>query len=200
VREFKTAAASLSPDFADDGPPDRAKRAKFLERNRLAASKCRQKKKEHTLQLEVSFKEQSDKKENLVAEIARLRSEILGLKNEVLKHAQCGDEPIKLHLAQMVKKITDIDGPLEKAVDVDTTAAEQQAGQPAVAVAGVPVSAPQALSFGFDDPLQLEPAASAAAEAFEQQMRREAEVSLVPEGSYSFSTEDPTFDELINAP
>jgi hypothetical protein len=192
VREFKTAAASLSPDFADDGPPDRAKRAKFLERNRLAASKCRQKKKEHTLQLEVSFKEQSDKKENLVAEIARLRSEILGLKNEVLKHAQCGDEPIKLHLAQMVKKITDIDGPLEKAVDVDTTAAEQQAG--------VPVSAPQALSFGFDDPLQLEPAASAAAEAFEQQMRREAEVSLVPEGSYSFSTEDPTFDELINAP
>ncbi|KAJ5872128.1 bZIP transcription factor bZIP-1 [Penicillium soppii] len=190
--DHESATKRRRPRLRRRRPPDRAKRAKFLERNRLAASKCRQKKKEHTLQLEVSFKEQSDKKENLVAEIARLRSEILGLKNEVLKHAQCGDEPIKLHLAQMVKKITDIDGPLEKAVDVDTTAAEQQAG--------VPVSAPQALSFGFDDPLQLEPAASAAAEAFEQQMRREAEVSLVPEGSYSFSTEDPTFDELINAP
>ena len=96
VREYKTAAASLSPDL-DDAPHERAKRAKFLERNRLAASKCRQKKKEHTQRLECDFKEQSKKKEQLIAEIARLRSEILGLKNEVLKHAQCGDEPIKLH-------------------------------------------------------------------------------------------------------
>jgi hypothetical protein len=201
AREYKTATASLSPDF--DSPPDRAKRAKFLERNRLAASKCRQKKKEHTQQLEFSFKEQSDKKENLMAEIAKLRSEILGLKNEVLKHAQCGDEPIKLHLAQMVKKITDIDGPADEPVKVDEAPAlvsTSTSNSAPVAVA-VPLSAPvQALSFGFDDPLQLQPEAAAAAEAFEQQMRRESEASLVSDGSYSFSTEDPTFDELINAP
>lgn len=190
AREFKAAAASLSPDF-DDSPPDRAKRAKFLERNRLAASKCRQKKKEHTQQLEFTFKEQSDRKENLVTEIARLRSEILGLKNEVLKHAQCGDEPIKLHLAQMVKKITDIDAPADDPVKLDDA-------PPAPPV--VPLPPPlQSLSFGFDDPLQLEPAAAAAAEAFEQQMRLESETSLISDGSYSFSTEDPTFDELINA-
>jgi len=201
VREFKTAAASLSPDF---DPPDRAKRAKFLERNRLAASKCRQKKKEHTQQLEFSFKEQSDKKESLTAEIARLRSEILGLKNEVLKHANCGDEPIKLHLAQMVKKITDIDGPVsvsDDPVKIDPVSSIEHTPVPAtVPAVSVPCAAPaQALSFGFDDPLQLDPAAAAAAEAFEQQMRRESEASLVSEGSYSFSTEDPTFDELINA-
>jgi hypothetical protein len=200
VREYKTAAASLSPDL-DDAPHERAKRAKFLERNRLAASKCRQKKKEHTQQLEFNFKEQSEKKEQLVAEIARLRSEILGLKNEVLKHAQCGDEPIKLHLAQMVKKITDKDGApsLEESPVRIQDHPSVSPLEPTPVTASVPVSAPApaAMSFGFDDPLQLEPAAAAAAEAFEQQMRRESEASLVSEGSYSFSAED-TFDDLIN--
>ncbi|OQE32761.1 hypothetical protein PENFLA_c001G07334 [Penicillium flavigenum] len=210
VREYKTAAASLSPDL-DDAPHERAKRAKFLERNRLAASKCRQKKKEHTQHLEFSFKEQSEKREQLVAEIARLRSEILGLKNEVLKHAQCGDEPIKLHLAQMVKKITDKDGaPSAGALpespvripDNPSVSVSPLEPTPAPVTTSVPVSAsapaPTAMSFGFDDTLQLEPAAAAAAEAFEQQMRRESEASLVSEGSYSFSAEDASFDDLIN--
>ncbi|CDM30590.1 Transcription factor Jun [Penicillium roqueforti FM164] len=204
LREYKT-TASLSPDF-DEAPHERAKRAKFLERNRLAASKCRQKKKEHTQQLEFNFKEQSEKKEQLVAEIARLRSEILGLKNEVLKHAQCGDEPIKLHLAQMVKKITDKDGAApaglpESPARIDNPSVSvsplEHTQAPATAAVAVSAPAPTAMSFGFDDPLQLEPAAAAAAEAFEQQMRRESEASLVSEGSYSFSAED-TFDDLIN--
>ncbi|KAJ9480955.1 hypothetical protein VN97_g12556 [Penicillium thymicola] len=206
VREYKTAAASLSPDL-DDAPHERAKRAKFLERNRLAASKCRQKKKEHTQRLEFQYKEQFQKKEQLIAEIARLRSEILGLKNEVLKHAQCGDEPIKLHLAQMVKKITDNDGAPPAALpdspvripDNNNPSVSPLEATPPPVTAAVAVSAPApaaAMSFGFDDPLQLEPAA-AAAEAFEQQMRRESEASLVSEGSYSFSAED-TFDALIN--
>ncbi|KAJ5558336.1 hypothetical protein N7535_008549 [Penicillium sp. DV-2018c] len=208
VREYKTAAASLSPDL-DDEPHDRVKRAKFLERNRLAASKCRQKKKEHTQKLESDYKEQSDRKEQLMAEISRLRSEVLGLKNEVLKHAQCGDEPIKLHLAQMVKKITDGDvvpqpvlpGPSPVPLPDNGSVSPMDPTPVPVRSPAVPVSAPQAqasLSFGFDDPLPLEPAGVAAAEAFEQQMRRESEASLVSEGSYSFSAEDPSFDDLIN--
>lgn len=205
VREYKTAAASLSPDL-DDAPHERAKRAKFLERNRLAASKCRQKKKEHTQKLECDFKEQSKKKEQLIAEIARLRSEILGLKNEVLKHAQCGDEPIKLHLAQMVKKITDNDGappaplpdsPVRISDNNPSVSPLEPTPAPVTAAVSVSAPAPAAMSFGFDDPLQFEPAAAAAAEAFEQRMRRESEASLVSEGSYSFSAED-TFDDLIN--
>ncbi|KAJ5356089.1 bZIP transcription factor bZIP-1 [Penicillium concentricum] len=205
VREYKTAAASLSPDL-DDAPHERAKRAKFLERNRLAASKCRQKKKEHTQQLEFNFKEQSEKREQLVAEIARLRSEILGLKNEVLKHAQCGDEPIKLHLAQMVKKITDKDGapsgmeesPVRIQDHPSVSPLEPTPAPPVTTSVPVTAPAPTSMSFGFDDPLQLEPAAAAAAEAFEQQIRRESEASLVSEGSYSFSAEDTSFDDLIN--
>ncbi|KAJ5160123.1 Basic leucine zipper (bZIP) transcription factor atfB [Penicillium canariense] len=199
ARESQTAAASLSPDL-DDCPRHQqpAARAKFLERNRLAASKCRQKKKEHTQQLEFRYKEQSEKRERLVSEIARLRSEILSLKNEVLKHAQCGDEPIKLHLAQMVKKITDTDGPPPAPVDPPMHLPEHVPASPSDAPTPTPATctAP-ALSFGFDDALQLEPAAVAAAEAFEQQLRRDSEVSLVSESSYAFSADD-TFDDLIN--
>ncbi|KAJ5946789.1 Basic leucine zipper (bZIP) transcription factor atfB [Penicillium verhagenii] len=221
AREYQTATDSLSPDLdPDEALPyqERAKRAKFLERNRLAASKCRQKKKEHTQVLEVRYKDESEKRERLVSEIARLRSEILCLKNEVLKHAQCGDEPIKLHLAHMVKKITDIDGPAPAASVVTVAATphldmmdnvtspiaptptptsgrspiqSQSQAQPQVP------SVSSALSFGFDDPLQLEPAAAAAAEAFEQQLRRDSETSLVTESSYGFPADD-NFDELIN--
>jgi hypothetical protein len=209
ARESKAAAASLSPDLDDCPREDRAKRAKFLERNRLAASKCRQKKKEHTQQLEFRYKEQSEKKELLVSEIARLRSEILSLKNEVLKHAQCGDEPIKLHLAQMVKKITDTDGgggggapavpvdpPIIQLPDQAPGSPEDTAPTPTAKGAPVPMAS-TALSFGFDDPLHLEPQAAAAAEAFEQQLRRDSEVSMVSESSYAFSA-DETFDDLLN--
>lgn len=210
ARESKTAAASLSPDLDDCPRESNTKRAKFLERNRLAASKCRQKKKEHTQQLECRYKEQSEKKELLVGEIARLRSEILSLKNEVLKHAQCGDEPIKLHLAQMVKKITDTDGgggggggvpvpvdpPIIQLPDQVPGSPEDTAPTP-TATGAPTLMASTALSFGFDDPLQLEPAAAAAAEAFEQQLRRDSEASMVSESSYAFSA-DETFDDLIN--
>ncbi|KAJ6102748.1 Basic leucine zipper (bZIP) transcription factor atfB [Penicillium sp. IBT 16267x] len=214
AREYQAATDSLSPDLdLDDASPyqERAKRAKFLERNRLAASKCRQKKKEHTQVLEVRYKEQSEKRERLVGEIARLRSEILCLKNEVLKHAQCGDESIKLHLAQMVKKITDIDGPAPVAsasavahsqIDIMETASSPVAPTPtttsgrSTATSQAP-AAPSTLSFGFDDSLQLEPAATAAAEAFEQQLRRDSETSLVTESSYGFPADD-NFDDLIN--
>ncbi|KAJ5690100.1 Rho GTPase activation protein [Penicillium macrosclerotiorum] len=185
TRESKTAAASLSPDLDENPHQERAKRAKFLERNRLAAK-------------------QSEKKEHLVAEITRLRSEILSLKNEVLKHAQCGDEPIKLHLAQMVKKITDIDGPpppptmagppADLVENVSTSPSEIASAATTTTAPTVPAP----LSFGFDDSLQLEPAAAAAAaEAFEQQLRRDSEATLVSESSYAFSA-DNTFDDLIN--
>ncbi|CAL5870782.1 uncharacterized protein PFLUO_LOCUS5022 [Penicillium psychrofluorescens] len=211
VREAKTAAASLSPDLdLDDSPhQEHAKRAKFLERNRLAASKCRQKKKEHTQLLEVRFKEQSNKNAHLHKEIHDLKSQALNLKNELLKHAQCNDEAIKLHLSHMVTKITENNADphtaqvtaAAAAVVTDVSAELPDAGtvpvaEPAEMLPTPRQPVPTGLSFGFDDPLQLEPAAAAAAaEAFEQQLRRDSETSL--DSSYAFSADD-TFDDLIN--
>lgn len=82
------------------------KREKSLERNRLAASKCRQKMKQNTMMLESQYKEQSNKNGKLVTEIFQMFSETIFLKDEVLKHAQCDDEPIKLHLSHMANDIT----------------------------------------------------------------------------------------------
>ncbi|OXV11935.1 hypothetical protein Egran_00300 [Elaphomyces granulatus] len=185
LRERKPSAASstttTSTTTTDDQKQDRAKREKFLERNRLAASKCRQKKKEHTLMLESRFKEQSSRKDRLSAEIARLRSEILGLKNEVLKHAQCGDEPIKLHLAQMVKKITYKDAAeFRETVDAPDTAAVDRRASPPL---------PASMSFGFDEPLPLD--STQMPGSIEQQIRRGSEASM------SFSA-DEDFNDLLN--
>lgn len=82
------------------------KRQKFLERNRMAASKCRQKKRERAQLLETRFEEQSERKNQLEGEISDLGCQILDIKNEVLKHAHCGDGHIERHLAQMIEQIT----------------------------------------------------------------------------------------------
>lgn len=194
----RNSAVSKPMGYTGSGRPERAKREKFLERNRLAASKCRQKKKEHTLQLETQFKEQSGKKELLVNEIARLRSEILGLKNEVLRHAQCGDEPIKLHLAQMVKKITynENSGAPEMSDAADAVSTSEDASSPVGQHSNLQHHHPQGMvSFGFDDALQMDPSAS---ESLQQQMRRQSETSQASQGTYGFSSTDDNFDDLIN--
>lgn len=81
-------------------------RERFLERNRQAASRCRQKRKVHTQVLESRFKEQSTKHQQLQSEFRCLRMEILGLKNEVLKHANCTDNHISEYLTQMLERVS----------------------------------------------------------------------------------------------
>lgn len=172
LREHKASIASTMSSGGDseDQGHERVKREKFLERNRLAASKCRQKKKEHTMMLETQYKEQSDKKAALNYEISNLRGEILRLKNEVLRHAQCGDEPIKLHLAQMVKQIANKDR------DDPSEGRESFADNAPLPIQG-------SVSFGFDECLPLEGATS-----LEHQIRKDSEASGEDE-----------FDALINA-
>lgn len=167
-------ATTISSGADSDGDGhDHAKREKFLERNRLAASKCRQKKKEHTMLLESRFKEQSDKRERLNSEISRLRGEILALKNEVLRHAQCGDEPIKLHLAQMVKQIANKD--------------RETPGETTNRVPDTTPPVQESVSFGFDEtafPM-------AGSSALDQQMRRESDAAMTLSG-------EDDFEDLIN--
>ncbi|KAI2929242.1 transcriptional regulator family: bZIP [Aspergillus niger] len=89
---------------------ERRKRERFLERNRVAANKCRKKKKEHANQLESRFKTVSRENKLLESQADHLRSEILNLKSELLRHSHCGDERIKCHLAKLVKQLSDKTG------------------------------------------------------------------------------------------
>ncbi|GKZ27019.1 hypothetical protein AbraIFM66951_004107 [Aspergillus brasiliensis] len=84
----------------------RCKRERFLERNRVAANKCRKKKKEHAKQLECRCEAVSREKMLLESQVDHLRGEILSLRNELLRHSHCGDARIKCHLAKMVKQLS----------------------------------------------------------------------------------------------
>ena len=75
--------------------PEDVKRSKFLERNRVAASKCRQKKKEWTQNLENRARELQKNNSQLRMVVESCRQEVLFLKGELLKHSQCECESIQ---------------------------------------------------------------------------------------------------------
>ena len=75
--------------------PEDVKRSKFLERNRVAASKCRQKKKEWTQNLENRARELQKNNTQIRMVVESCRQEILFLKGELLKHSQCECESIQ---------------------------------------------------------------------------------------------------------
>ncbi|KAL8930663.1 MAG: hypothetical protein Q9208_000534 [Pyrenodesmia sp. 3 TL-2023] len=74
---------------------DDVRRHKFLERNRIAASKCRQKKKEWTQNLENEARELQKNNKSLRIMLDSLRDELIFLKSEMIKHTSCGCEDIQ---------------------------------------------------------------------------------------------------------
>lgn len=93
-------------------------RERILERNRIAANKYRQKKHEQSIKLESVYKDQTEKRESLTAELWRLRLEALHLKNEVLKHVDCGDKSISYHLARSAALIANNIAPSPESASV----------------------------------------------------------------------------------
>ncbi|KAK1244188.1 hypothetical protein MKX08_002326 [Trichoderma sp. CBMAI-0020] len=73
---------------------DVAQRTKNLERNRIAASKCRQKKKEWVVELEVKKDSMQLRHTELRAEYSSLVEEVTAIKNELMAHAKCQDPNI----------------------------------------------------------------------------------------------------------
>ncbi|EWC48194.1 hypothetical protein DRE_02298 [Drechslerella stenobrocha 248] len=83
---------------------DAEKRARFLERNRIAASKCRKKKKIMNQRLEEKSRLLIQQNRFLSATVAKLRSDVLRLKQMVLAHHGCGNAPIEQYLQQESEK------------------------------------------------------------------------------------------------
>ncbi|KAL8710009.1 MAG: hypothetical protein Q9220_005280 [cf. Caloplaca sp. 1 TL-2023] len=74
---------------------EEVRRCKFLERNRIAASKCRQKKKEWTQNLESRARDLQKENNSLRIMAESMRDEMLFVKGEMLKHSTCGCEQIQ---------------------------------------------------------------------------------------------------------
>jgi len=87
-------------------------RSSHLEKNRVAAHKCRQRKKEYINGLEGRAREFSSKNKALKENVAMLREEVLGLKNEVLRHAGCGFWAVDEYLARCAGDLLGMEAPL----------------------------------------------------------------------------------------
>ncbi|SMQ45405.1 unnamed protein product [Zymoseptoria tritici ST99CH_3D7] len=92
-------AMSEEPEDEDDGMndthedgrkmTDEEKRKNFLERNRVAALKCRQRKKQWLANLQQKVEIFSTENDALAATVTQLREEIVGLKTLLMAHKDC---------------------------------------------------------------------------------------------------------------
>ncbi|KAF9085118.1 hypothetical protein BGX23_009951 [Mortierella sp. AD031] len=79
----------------NDGESPEVKRQKFLERNRMAASKCREKKRLQTLKTISDADEISARNQALHETLDELQEEVRRLKNQILCHHDCGCDVIQ---------------------------------------------------------------------------------------------------------
>ncbi|KAI1498357.1 hypothetical protein F5X99DRAFT_412164 [Biscogniauxia marginata] len=75
------------------------------EKNRIAAHKCRQKAKLSLADLQQRERELSSRNKILVGHAGCLREEILGLKNEILRHSACDSEVIHNYIAKAAREV-----------------------------------------------------------------------------------------------
>lgn len=95
VNDFKSQSPeSQSPPPTGQGGSrrkltDEEKRKSFLERNRVAALKCRQRKKQWLENLQAKVEYFSSENESLNTQVATLREQVLSLKTILLQHKDC---------------------------------------------------------------------------------------------------------------
>ncbi|KAI2609085.1 uncharacterized protein GGS25DRAFT_522265 [Hypoxylon fragiforme] len=80
------------------------KRNKFLERNRVAATKCRQKKKEWVSDLEGTRFGLESQNNHLQMEYSSLKNEITQIKSQLMEHATCNDPNIDKWIENEAKR------------------------------------------------------------------------------------------------
>lgn len=99
--------------YTADGFPFQVSSARqsHLEKNRVAAHKCRQRKKEYINGLEARARDFSTKNKALKENVTMLREEVLSLKNEVLRHAGCGFWAVDEYLARCAGDLLGVDAP-----------------------------------------------------------------------------------------
>lgn len=83
------------------------KRNKFLERNRIAASKCREKKKQYVSELEDTKFELEARHAQLQRDYNDLISEVTDLKHHLMAHAKCNDPNIDRWISNEARRFVE---------------------------------------------------------------------------------------------
>ncbi|KAM0269653.1 hypothetical protein ACHAQH_009673 [Verticillium albo-atrum] len=110
------------------------KRDVFLQRNRVAASKCRQKKKEWMSDLQDTKQDLENQNMQLHAEYNGLLGEITSLKDQLMSHAACNDRNIDLWLEAEARRFAQISSKRFNAAHEAADAAEQHISPGAISM------------------------------------------------------------------
>ncbi|KAI9247960.1 hypothetical protein BDA99DRAFT_609124 [Phascolomyces articulosus] len=90
----------------DDFEGDDEQRKKLLERNRVAASKCRQKKKKWMQDLEIRSEQVISRNEELKVLLSKLREESMFLRNQLLTHSDCNCTMVQAYLRRSSARLS----------------------------------------------------------------------------------------------
>ncbi|KAF9110340.1 hypothetical protein BGX27_006494 [Mortierella sp. AM989] len=93
-KDATTKSGSRKRTSSEEETPE-SKRQKFLERNRMAASKCREKKRLQTLKTISDADEITARNQALHETLDQLQEEVRHLKNQILSHRDCGCDVIQ---------------------------------------------------------------------------------------------------------
>ena len=104
-RTRKYTPYSTSPTSFDQSGPGDVRRLKFLERNRVAASKCRQKKKEWMQNLENRVRVLQSKNDSLRVCTESLGKECFYLKNQIMAHKNCECRAMQEFLDDLAREV-----------------------------------------------------------------------------------------------
>jgi hypothetical protein len=85
-----------------DGTTEQEKRVKFLERNRLAASKCRARRKLQSSKLEERARVLASQRDAISKHITMLKHELIELKIKCLDHSDCDCKQIRQYLKSTI--------------------------------------------------------------------------------------------------
>lgn len=89
AKENKPSTSSSNASSSKAKMTDEEKRRNFLERNRVAALKCRQRKKQWLQSLQQKVEMFSSENDQLTQQITQLREEVVNLKTLLLAHKDC---------------------------------------------------------------------------------------------------------------
>ncbi|KAI0017042.1 hypothetical protein F4780DRAFT_627388 [Xylariomycetidae sp. FL0641] len=101
-------APHISPETSTTKPHQRKKGSNpqvQRKKNRIAATKCRRKQKQHVQALQERESELESEHANLTSQVAVLKSEVLDLKDIILSHANCDSDAIQSYIHKAAKSL-----------------------------------------------------------------------------------------------
>ncbi|KAF4345225.1 hypothetical protein FBEOM_816 [Fusarium beomiforme] len=127
-------AAGQQGEVNDDDLPKDPRRHQVLERNRIAANKCRLRKRDEALALTSREEAMKDQNRYLLTCLNSLKAEIYHLKTELLRHTECNCVLIQNFIANEAHKCVDRGAACSTAFDTYGNSPSLRDGNPSGAI------------------------------------------------------------------